>query len=190
MNNKSIKDFFDKNRSSLAVPAAMIILGIIFFCVPGGNVVNMTVRIIGILFVAIGLILAGTLLASYSVFTMAVAITLGVFGIICIAIPGTVANFVLSVIGVIIMINSLMRIYDAYRIKGKSDDFIKYIINDIITLILGIVLLVIPGHITDIVSKIIGAVIFILGISNIITVIKVYKDGKYVDDDSDVVWEE
>ncbi|MEE3399049.1 MAG: DUF308 domain-containing protein, partial [Eubacterium sp.] len=74
--------------------------------------------------------------------------------------------------------------------KGRSDHFVQYIINDIITLVLGIVLVAIPLDIASTLVMIIGVIMIILGISNIITVIRVYRDGRYIDDGSDVVWEE
>jgi TRAP-type mannitol/chloroaromatic compound transport system permease small subunit len=37
---------------------------------------------------------------------------------------------------------------------------------------------------------IVGVLMVLLGVSNIVTAVKVYLDGKYIDDGSDVVWEE
>jgi uncharacterized membrane protein HdeD (DUF308 family) len=56
--------------------------------------------------------------------------------------------------------------------------------------VLGIVLVAIPLDIASTLVMIIGVIMIILGISNIITVIRVYRDGRYIDDGSDVVWEE
>ena len=112
------------------------------------------------------------------------------FGIICIAFPGVIAAFIVKAIGVMVLINSAIRIHDAYMVKGRSDHFVQYIINDIITLVLGIVLVAIPLDIASTLVMIIGVIMIILGISNIITVIRVYRDGRYIDDGSDVVWEE
>ena len=173
MNKKSVKDFLSKNMASLAVPLIMIIIGMFFIMLPG-NAIGLTVRIIGIVFVVIGLIMSGTLIAAYSSVTLAISIILIVLGIICIASAGTVAAFIIKLLGIIILVNSALRIHDAYEIKGISDKFMFYIINDIITLVLGIILIIMP----------------ISAASNIVTAVKVYLDGKYIDDGSDVVWEE
>ena len=189
MNKKSIKDFFEKNASSLAVPLIMIVIGLLFALAPGGAV-NLTVTVIGVIFIVVGVILAGTLLAAYSPFTMAVSIVLVLFGIICIARPSAIADFIIKAIGIVILVNSGLRIYDAYQIKGKSDNFVKYIVNDIITLVLGLILVCFSLNAVGAVVRVVGVIMLILGITNVITAIKVYKDGRFIDDGSDVVWEE
>jgi uncharacterized membrane protein HdeD (DUF308 family) len=189
MNKKTIKDFFEKNAVSLAIPLVMIIVGLFFILFPG-SAISITVKVIGIVFVIIGAIMACTLIAAYSPITMSIAILLIVFGIICIAAPGFIASFIVKTIGIMILINAVLRIRDAYMIKGKSDSFIQYIINDVITLVLGIVLIAIPLNVAGTIVMIIGVFMIVLGLSNIITVIKIYRDGRYVEDGSDVVWEE
>lgn len=189
MNKKTLKNFFEKNASALAVPAILIVIGLFFVCYPD-SAVSITVKVIGVAFVVVGVVLACTLLAAYSPFTLAISIITAVFGIVCIALPGVIASFVIKVLGLVVLVNSLLRLHDAYMIKGKSDHFIEFIINDIITLILGIVLVVMPLHAAKVFVIIIGVVMIILGISNLITVVRVYIDGRYVDDGSDVVWEE
>ena len=189
MNNKSIKDFMSKNLSSLAVPGAMIAIGLLFILFPGGAI-GLTVRVIGIIFAVIGLIMSGTLIAAYSKVTLAISVVLIALGIICIAASTAVAAFVIKLLGIIILINAAFRLHDAYQIKGVSDKFKMYVINDIITLVLGIVLLVMPISAAKAFVIIVGIIMLALGISNVITVIRVYKDGKYIDDGTDVVWEE
>ena len=189
MNKKSIKDFFEKNVSSLAVPLIMIIIGLLFVFAPGGAV-NFTVTVIGVIFVVVGVILAGTLLAAYSSFTLAVSIVLVLFGIICIAKPGSIADFIIKAIGVIILINSALRIYDVYQIKGKTDNFVKYIINDIITLVLGLILICFSLSAVGAVVRVVGVFMLLLGVTNVITAVRVYKDGRFIDDGTDVVWKE
>ena len=83
-----------------------------------------------------------------------------------------------------------MRIHDAYVIRGKSDGFKMYMLNDVITLIIGLVLLFIPMDVASIIVIILGVFLLILGVTNLITAYKVYRDGKFVDDGTDVVWEE
>jgi uncharacterized membrane protein HdeD (DUF308 family) len=189
MNSKSIKDFVSKNISSLAVPIAMIIIGLFFVLFPG-SAIGITVKVIGVIFVVIGLVLSGTLIVSYSSVTLVISLTLITLGIICIAASDSVASFVIKVLGIIVLVNSVLRIHDAYEIKGISDRFIQYIVNDLITLILGIVLIVMPLGAAAIFVRIVGIIMIILGVSNIVTAIRIYRDGQYVDDGSDVVWEE
>ena len=189
MNKKSIKDFFQKNSSALVVPLIMIVLGIFFVFFPG-SAIGITVKVVGIVLVIIGAILACSLIAAYSPLSMAIAIILIIFGIVCIASPAFITAFVIKAIGICIVINSLVRIYDAYKIKGRSDSFVQYVIVDILTLVLGVVLMVAPLGIASSIVMVIGIILLVLGVTNVITVIRVYKDGRYVDDGSDVVWEE
>jgi uncharacterized membrane protein HdeD (DUF308 family) len=152
---------------------------------------DITVKVVGILFVIVGILLGCSLMAAVSTASMVLAIALVLIGIICLAASGFVASLILKVIGLCVTVNSIMSIHDAYVIKGKSDNFLAYIINDVITLILGVVLFFIPTTVANAVVIVLGIILAVLGISNIITVFKVYKDGgRYVDDGSDVVWEE
>ena len=179
LNKKSLKDFFQKNTHSLAVPAIMLVLGILFVIFPEGFI-GVTVKVVGLVLVLIGVIIACTLMSRYSPLILSIAIVFVVFGLVCIAFPGFVAS----------LISAGMRVYDAYRVKGKSDNFIQYIIVDAATILLGLVLLLIPLDLAGTIVRIVGIIMIVIGLSNVITIIRVYRDGKYVDDGSDVVWEE
>ena len=134
MYTKSIKGFFEKNGRSLIIPLVMIIVGLFFVLFPG-SAINLTVKVVGIVFVIIGAILACTLMAAYSPMTMATAIVIILLGILCIAFPTFIASFIIKAIGIMVLVSSAFRIHDAYMIKGKSDSFIIYIINELITLL-------------------------------------------------------
>ena len=188
--NGTLTDFIKKNSKNLAVPAIMLIIGCFFIFKPDGAL-DITVKVVGILFVIVGILLGCSLMAAVSTASMVLAIALVLIGIICLAASGFVAGLILKVIGLCVTVNSIMSIHDAYVIKGKSANFLAYIINDVITLILGVVLFFIPTTVANVVVIVLGIILAVLGISNIITVFKVYKDGgRYVDDGSDVVWEE
>lgn len=189
MKNKNIIDFFKTQSSHLVVPLIMIVLGLFCILMPS-SFIGVTVKLIGVLFVVAGVILACTLLATYSPFMMACAIVLVFMGILCLAIPKQIASLVIKMVGIVILVNAIMRIHDAYVIRGKSDGFKMYMLNDVITLIIGLVLLFIPMDVASIIVIILGVFLLILGVTNLITAYKVYRDGKFVDDGTDVVWEE
>lgn len=189
LNKKSLKDFFQKNTHSLAVPAIMLVLGILFVIFPEGFI-GVTVKVVGLVLVLIGVIIACTLMSRYSPLILSIAIVFVVFGLVCIAFPGFVASLIIRVIALMVLISAGMRVYDAYRVKGKSDNFIQYIIVDAATILLGLVLLLIPLDLAGTIVRIVGIIMIVIGLSNVITIIRVYRDGKYVDDGSDVVWEE
>ena len=188
--NGTLLDFIKKNSKNLAVPAIMLIIGLFFIIKPDGAL-DITVKVVGILFVIVGVLLGCSLMAAVSTVSMVLAVALVLIGIICLAASGFVASLILKVIGLCVTVNSIMSIHDAYVIKGKRDNFLAYIINDVITLIVGVVLFFIPTTVASVVVIVLGIILAVLGISNIITVFKVYRDGgRYVDDGSDVVWEE
>ena len=188
--NGTLLDFIKKNSRNLAVPTIMLIIGLFFIIKPDGAL-DITVKVVGVLFVIVGVLLGCSLMAAVSTVSMVLAVALVLIGIICLAASGFVASLILKVIGLCVTVNSIMSIHDAYVVKGKSDNFLAYTINDIITLIVGIVLFFIPTTVASVVVIVLGVILAVLGISNIITVFKVYRDGgRYVDDGSDVVWEE
>jgi uncharacterized membrane protein HdeD (DUF308 family) len=188
--NGTLLDFIKKNSRNLAVPTIMLIIGLFFIIKPDGAL-DITVKVVGVLFVIVGVLLGCSLMAAVSTVSMVLAVALVLIGIICLAASGFVASLILKVIGLCVTVNSIMSIHDAYVVKEKSDNFLAYIINDIITLIVGIVLFFIPTTVASVVVIVLGVILAVLGISNIITVFKVYRDGgRYVDDGSDVVWEE
>ena len=190
MNNNSFAAFIKKNGKGLVVPTILVIMGLFMIFHPTGWM-DVIVRVLGILFVIAGVLLGCSLFAVLSPFTMALAIALVVIGIICLALPGQLSDLILKVVGICMIINSIVSIHDAYVIKGKSDNFIKYIIVDILTLVIGIVLFFVPSDVKGVVGIVIGIILAVIGISNMITVFRVYRDGgRYVDDGTDVVWEE
>ena len=189
-NRNSLGNFIKKNFKSMIVPLCMIVLGI-FFIVSPGSAVSIAVKVFGILLVIVGVVLGCTVVAVISPGTMILAVALVLIGILCLAASGSVASLILKIIGLFVLVNSFMSIHSAYVVKGRSNGFIFYIINDVLTLILGFVLLFFPLDAATTVVMILGIFMTVMGISNLITVFKVYRDGgRYIDDGSGVVWEE
>lgn len=186
----SAKSFFQRCGNSLAMPFIMVILGL-FLIIWGDEAVDLVVRMMGVILLVAGVGLGCTLLAGISPVTMTFAVLLVVTGLICIITPKGVASYVMVVIGVFILVNSILRIRDAYKIKGQTDFFKQFIINDLITLVFGFVLIVFNRWLIVNAAIVLGIIVLILGITNLLTAMKVYHDGgRYVDDGSDVVWEE
>ena len=186
----SAKTFFQRCGNSLAMPFIMVILGL-FLIIWGDEAVDLVVRMMGVILLVVGVGIACTLLAGLSPVTMTFALLLVVTGLICIITPKGVASYVMVVIGVFILVNSILRIRDAYKIKGQTDFFKQFIINDLITLVFGFILIIFNRWLIVNAAMILGIIVLILGITNLLTAMMVYHDGgRYVDDDSDVVWEE
>ena len=123
--NGTLLDFIKKNSKNLAVPAIMLIIGLFFIIKPDGAL-DITVKVVGILFVIVGVLLGCSLMAAVSTVSMVLAVALVLIGIICLAASGFVASLILKVIGLCVTVNSIMSIHDAYVIKGKSSFLYTY----------------------------------------------------------------
>lgn len=188
--DKSFGGFMKRCGNSLAMPLIMVIIGL-FMIIWGDVAVEMVVRMIGIVVLVVGVALACTMLAQYSPVTMVFSVILAVTGLICIVSPTGVADYVMVIIGIFMLINSVLRIRDAYRIKAQTNFFKQFIINDLVTLVLSFFMIFFKSLILSSLARFFGIIILILGITNLMTAIKVYYDGgRYVDDGTDVVWEE
>lgn len=188
MQEKNLKNFFQKEAKSLAIPLMMVILGALFIILKAG-IVSALVTILGVLLIIGGVALGLTLLSNVNPLTIFAAATLIILGIVCITDSFGVSGFVLRVIGFCIMVNALIRIFTERSLKGKSG-FKAFMINDGITAALGFVLLVFPLQAVDAAFIVIGIFMLIMGISNIVMSYRYYKHGHYVNDGSGVVWEE
>ena len=183
------KHFIKDCGRGMIVPALMVILGIIFILNPG-DVIIIHTKIIGWLFILCGIGIALSLIAAFSPYIMFSAILLAVFGTIVVANPGWISGFVIKVIGFLVLVEGIVKVIETIRIKALDERFWKsYMVNDIVTVILGAVLLLVPFGAAKVVAIIIGIILALLGISNIITEYKIYKLRK-IAQDGDVVWEE
>lgn len=190
MKQKTFGNFLKENMKSLIVPLCMITLGIILIVNPVATLVTIA-KIIGWLLIIGGIATGFTLLAAFSPFVTSVAVILILAGIIVVSNPVGVSTFIIKIFGLCILINACFRIYDVIQIKGSNDShWGSYIANDVITAILGLILLFMSFSVAATVIIIVGVIMTVLGVTNIITAYKVYKVGRYVNDGSDVVWEE
>ena len=116
-----------------------------------------------------------------------------ILGLISVINPSWVATFFLKVIGLCVFLNSLIRIITEHSLKGKTSKYSFYFITDIVTAAVGLLLFLFPTTWLQSVSflfYVFGILLMVLGIFNIYTAYKVYKEGRYVNDGTDVVWEE
>lgn len=187
--DKNLINFLKKDSKALIVPIFMIIFGILFI-VKRAGVLSFAVQLIGVFFIVAAVVLGFSLIAAFVPSAVVFAVILLAVGIMFLTNPGDLIKFVIMIVGLTIMINAILRIFEAKALRGKDKDFMKYIANDILTAVLGFVLFFLSGTVADAVFIIIGIIMTVLGLSNIYTAYKVYKGGRFVDDGSDVVWEE
>ncbi len=188
MEEKNFKRFLKREAKSLAIPLMMIVLGALFIAIKSA-ILSALVTIVGVLLIVGGVALGLSLLSAMEPLTVIGAAILVLMGIICVTNAFGVSGFILMVIGICIFVNALFRIFIERSLRGSSG-FKNYLINDIITAILGVVLMIMPKTAADAFFVVVGIFMVILGISNIISSYLFYKNGRYVNDGTDVVWEE
>lgn len=188
MEEKNFKSFLKREAKSLAIPLMMIVLGALFIAIKSA-ILSALVTIVGVLLIVGGVALGLSLLSAMEPLTVIGAAILVLMGIICVTNAFGVSGFILMVIGICIFVNALFRIFIERSLRG-SNGFKNYLINDIITAILGVVLMIMPKTAADAFFVVVGIFMVILGISNIISSYLFYKNGRYVNDGTDVVWEE
>lgn len=189
MQERNLKNFFQKEAKTVAVPLIMLILGALFIILKGG-ILSALVTILGVLLIIGGVGLGLSLITKISPLTIFIAATLIILGVVCITDAFGVSKIVLRVIGFCILINAVLRMFEERVIKGRSANYKAYVINNAITAALGLVLLVLPQITADAFFVIMGIIMVIMGITNLISSYSFYKHGGYVNDGSGVVWEE
>ncbi len=188
MQDKNLKGFVEKEMKSLIIPMMMLVLGLLFIVLKGG-IIDTLVVIVGVLMIIGGGFFLFSLVNGMNPLAIFGGSMLLLFGIVCVTNAFGVSNFVLRLIGFCILVNALLRIFTERTMKGHKE-FQIYMINDGITALLGVVLLFLPRTASDVFFVIIGILMMILGVSNVISAYKFYKNGRYISDGSDVVWEE
>ncbi len=186
---KGFKDFFKRQYKELIVPLAMLLFGLLFAFFPGTSMATL-VRIVGIIFLVAAAVLGAVSYVNKRYFLFGIAIVTCVVGAFCTLIPGAVASFTISLVGFVILFNAVLRLYETVQLRKGEKNIIPYLINDIITAIIGIIMLINPFSAASGVIRVLGIIIFIFGVTNLVEVIRVYRNGKFVDDGTDVVWEE
>ncbi|MBR0146587.1 MAG: DUF308 domain-containing protein [Eubacterium sp.] len=189
---KNFPNFVKYESKSYTIPLIMFVLGLLFVLIQG-NVLDVIVTILGVVLMIGGVVMGISLMSNFSPLTVFVASMLFIMGIICVANPGWVAGFFLKVVGLCILLNALIRIVTEHSLKGKSEKYNFYLMIDVVSLVIGLLLFLFPKAWLDGVSWlfiVFGVILIILGVFNLYSAFKVYKEGRYVNDGTDVVWEE
>ncbi len=189
---KNFTNFVKFESKRYVIPFIMLILGILFILLKG-NVLDVLVTVLGVILMIIGVILGLSLMNNSSPLVIFGASTVFILGLISVVNPGWVANFFLKVVGLCILLNAVIRLVVEHSLKGKSDKYNIYFITDLVTAVVGLLLFLFPKTWLESVSflfYVIGILLVVLGIFNLYTSYKVYKEGRYVNDGTGVVWEE
>jgi uncharacterized membrane protein HdeD (DUF308 family) len=99
-----------------------------------------------------------------------------VFGIIAIAHPGGTADFVIRLLGVLILIAGIVGLVAALRQRDEAKKSDWLVIPTAIAIILGLILVLIPGAIASFFIFLVGLGVFVYGIWEIYRAFRVRKD--------------
>ncbi|MBE6783299.1 MAG: hypothetical protein E7536_04745 [Ruminococcaceae bacterium] len=171
-----MKDFFKNiQRNTILTFAGFVLLGILLIIFPD-IIANVAGYIIGAVLIGFGV----TKIISYfrpdgvrtGVFGMVIGIISSLVGIYIISRPDVVANFFVSVFGVIILINGAVKTRNAMNLKRAGiSNWWSALIPGVISLLLGIIFVISPDIAHDIMMRLLGGVLIFEGISDLWTIL-------------------
>lgn len=167
-------------KSSIWGSIALIILGILLFFKSEATIVSIS-YVIGAILIAIGVIallkyinninkdIKNELDIVYGIVTI-------ILGIIVICNPKAIASIIPFVLGVLIVINSTIKLDYSFRLKKMGSNlWSSTLIVSLITLVCGVFLIFNPFAGAEFITKVIGIVLFIYGILDIIATLKISR---------------
>ncbi len=171
-----MKDFFKNiQRNTILTFAGFVLLGVLLIIFPD-IIANVAGYIIGAVLIGFGV----TKIISYfrpdgvrtGVFGMVIGIISSLVGIYIISRPDVVANFFVSVFGVIILINGAVKTRNAMNLKRAGiSNWWSALVPGVISLILGIIFVISPDIAHDIMMRLLGGVLIFEGISDLWTIL-------------------
>ena len=180
---KNFARFVTEDSKSLVVPVLMIILGIIFIINPGA-ILATVVRVVGILLIIAGIITVISKFDNLTPNVIVIAALFAIVGILFLIFAGSVASGFIKVFGIIILVNSCIKLWEAYKLQKKTggSGWKVFMCIDGVTALFGIILLFVPYSI----AFAIGIILVVIGVINIGNAYLVFSNG-YVVYGTDVV---
>lgn len=122
----------------------LFILGVVLLVIPG-NIVTTILRIFGIIIIALGILSIVNSSKDKSNSTELVyGILMSILGLVFVSNPQVIAGIIPFILGVWIVIKSLFKLQIVSTLKRTNTDYIKPLVINVITLIIGIVLMFNP----------------------------------------------
>ncbi len=181
-----MKSFLNNIRkNSLLALGGFVLLGILLIIFPD-KVSAVAGYIAGALAVGFG----ATKIITYfsknpekkvTVFGLTFGILSALAGVYIITRPHIVSNFIVSVFGVIVMVDGILKMKNALSLKKSGmQKYIAILIISIIELLAGIAFVALPGFSLNTMLRIVGVVFVLSGVSNLHTFIGVTKEYKTI----------
>lgn len=180
-----MKSFLNNIRkNSILALAGFFALGIFLIIFPD-KVANIAGYIVGALGIGFGVTKVINYFSKNEKKTTVIGLTIGIIfavaGIYIITKPSVVSNFIVSVFGVIILVDGILKMRNALNLKKSGmKNFLSIFITSLIEILLGVVFVINPGLSLNTMLRIVGAVMILAGISNLWTFIGVTKEYKTI----------
>ncbi len=172
-------------KNSIFALVGFVVIGILLIAFPS-TVAKLAGYIIGALAIGFGV----TRIIGYfsrsseknvTVFGLSLGIIVAVAGIYIIAKPNIVSDFIVSVFGIVILADGIVKCRSALNLKESGMKKWKSIlVNSIICILLGIIFIVNPGLSLDVLLRVLGGVFVFAGLSDLWTFISVTREYKNI----------
>ena len=155
-------------KYDLITPIVLILSGLLLLFIPGG-IINTVISIFGIIIIALGILsIIESVKDKQNNIGIAYGILISILGIIFISNPSGIAGSITLILGIGIVIKSAIRLqYVCFLKDSGSEEWIKAMIVNILTLILGLVLVFNPFKGAEAIMRIIGIFMIIYAILDI-----------------------
>lgn len=146
----------------------LLVLGILLLVVPLG-IVTILIRLCGLVILILGVLsVLSEVKAKRSSTDLVNGILIGILGLIFLLNPNTIASIVPLILGIWISIKSLIRLKFINSFRGIGSEHVKPLVINIITLILGLILVFNPFKGAKALIRIVGGFMALYGVFDIL----------------------
>ena len=177
-------------KSSIATSIVLLIIGVLLFFRSEEAIIGLA-YIIGTILCVLGIVAVVMFFKDSSEnikndLNIVYGIVSLILGILVIVNPNAIAKLIPFIVGIIILINSAIKITYSIEAKDSGDEIWKSsLIMAIISLICGIIILFNPFETSVVVFKVIGAFIILYSILDLVYMFEVKKEVKNIEEDVD-----
>lgn len=176
-----MEKFLNKfKRNGIFSSAAIILIGLLLLLFPV-VITKVTSYIIGAGLVGFGVIKVIRFFSKdesqrVSFFGLIIGVAAAVAGVYVIANPLAISDFTVSIFGLIILINGIVKLNKSIKLKNIGEKkWWNLLLTALINLLLGIVFLTNPSVSHDVMTRIMGGVIILIGAGELWSVLAITK---------------
>ena len=155
-------------KYDLITSFVLFILGLILLIIPG-SIITTVIRIFGIIIIALGVLsILGSTKTNNNSVELIYGILIAILGLVFVSNPQVIAGIIPFILGVWIVIRSLFKLQIVANLKRTRPDYIKPLVINIITLIIGIVLMFNPFKGATAFIRIIGIIMILYALLDVL----------------------